>query len=378
MLRVVAGVLVWLMVAVAPGMAQQRAPSQDEPLMGSEDSPAAVTAAPAEAPVATAPAPPGFGGDDGVYRILVIGDGLAGGLGAGMTRMSVGDTRFEIANRYNEFASLMRPAVYDWADAVGKIAAVKPYDAAVILMGTNDRQDWRDGNFRYAFGTPQWTAAYEAQLDRLLEAVKATGMKIYWVALPPFGDPGFDADMQTLAALQKKHVEAKGGVLLDVRAALLAPDGSYTDKGLDENGIERKLRERDGITFFKQGNNRFGILVMNALKAAEHLPDAGGAAAPAQPVPDVAVTPAPPAVAAPDAAGTPVFAQQGLDGNDMSFEAASVREAKAEANPAPGEPHKVIAAATGSKSELLMVQGSVAAPPAGRLDDFSYTPPPAN
>jgi uncharacterized protein len=390
MLRVLWLLVLVSMLAMAPAMAQDAAKPADAPLMGSdavapqEPQPTAPQAIAAPAQQTTLAATPAFGGEDGVYRILVIGDALAGGLGNGMARMSVDDTRFEIANRFNEFASLMRPGNYDWPEAVSKIAAVKPYDAAVILMGINDRQDWRNGNIRYAFNTPQWIAAYEQQLDRLLDSVKAGGMKIYWVAMPPFGDSGFENDMQALAAIQKKRVEAKGGVVLDVRASLFGPDGKYTDRGLDEVGVDRRIRESDGITFFKQGNNRFGILVMAALRAAEHVPDIDGtppavAAAPSET--PVAIPPQEQASVQPTAPadpGTPVFGQQGLDGGDISFDASSVEEAKPAPAAVPSATPivpKVLAAAAGSKSEQLLVHGSVTEAPAGRFDDFSYTPP---
>ena len=378
MLRVFISLVVALFIAVMPAVAQDAAAPQDKPVMGSE------ATAPAVTPVQASTV---FGGEDGLYRVLVIGDGLAGGLGNGMARMSVNDTRFEIANRFNEFASLTRPGNYDWPEALSKIAAVKPYDAAVILMGVNDRQDWRNGNIRYAFNTPQWIAAYEQQLDRLLDGVKAGGMKIYWVDMPPFADSGFENDMRALAAIQKKRVEAKGGVVLDVRASLFGPDGKYTDRGLDEVGVDRRIRESDGITFFKQGNNRFGILIMAALRAAEHLPDApdvpGIVETEPTAAPQDATAPAEQQAivqpAAPADPGTPVFGQQGLDGGDLSFDANSVADAKlAPSTPdAKAEAPKAIAAAAGSQSEQLLVHGSVSEAPIGRFDDFSYTPPAA-
>jgi uncharacterized protein len=387
MLRFFITCFVALVMLALPAYAQNATPAPDAPLMGSEATPPPTQQTAVTPPIAST-APPIFGGEDGLYRVLVIGDALAGGLGNGMARMSVADKRFEIANRFNEFASLMRPGNYDWPEAVGKIAVVKPYDAAVILMGINDRQDWRNGNIRYAFNTPQWISAYEQQLDRLLDSVKAGGMKIYWVAMPPFGEPGFEADMVALSAIQKKRVEAKGGVVLDVRASLLGPDGKYTDRGLDEDGVDRRIRESDGITFFKQGNNRFGILMMAALRAAEKVPDADGSlpvvatAPPATPSETPAATPQQQASVQPTAPaepGTPVFGQQGLDGGEISFDASSVEEAKpVVAAPAVvSEAAKVIAAAAGSKSEQLLVHGSVTEAPAGRFDDFSYTPPAA-
>ena len=199
---------------------------------------------------------------DDTYRILVIGDALAGGLGAGLSRMAEPEPRFEIVNRFQETSGIARPEVYDWAKSLPKIMEGKDFKAVVVLLGANDRQAIREGDFRLVFNTPEWTAAYEAKVDELLDVLNGAGVKVFWVSIPPMGDAKYDADMQILAALQKQEVQSKGQIYVDLRGAFLGPDGNYTDKGPDDTGEVRKLRSRDGVTFFKQGNNRFGQLLL--------------------------------------------------------------------------------------------------------------------
>lgn len=364
--------MVLLVLASMGASAQSADPAVQEPLMGSEASPQVPVMA--ETPPAQVPGTPaGFGGEDGIYRILVVGDSLAGGLGAGMSRMVQDDPRFEIVNRFNESSGLARPEFYDWAASIPKIMQSKPFDAAVVLIGVNDRQDFRDGTVRYPFKSPEWVTSYDGQTDKTLDALKSQGVKIYWISLPPMADPVFDADMQFVSDMQRKRVAAKGGQYINVRPFFLAPDGSYVDRGKDDTGADRKLRSRDGITFFKQGNNRFGQLVIGAIKALENVGEA-------EATPVIAALPdATPPLANPQMSTSPIFGQEGLDGNAITFDASSV-DATPDAAPQvaaakSGSAVEGSQAMKGSQSERLLTEGAAMAAPPGRFDDFSYTPP---
>src|SRR6185436_5821235 len=247
---------------------------------------------------------------DDTYRILVIGDALAGGLGAGLSRMTDSETRFEIVNRFQETSGIARPEVYDWTESLPKIMEGKDFHAVVVLLGANDRQAIREGDFRLVFNTPEWTAAYEAKIDELLDVLNSAGVKVFWVSIPPMGDAKYDADMQILAALQKREVQSKGQIYVDLRGAFLGPDGNYTDKGPDDTGEVRKLRSRDGVTFFKQGNNRFGQLLLAEIKRVI----GAGQIETAPTTPPVITLPSP-AVAI-----IPTFGQKNIDGTSVTFQ----------------------------------------------------------
>ena len=305
---------------------------------------------------------------DDTYRILVIGDALAGGLGAGLSRMAEPEPRFEIVNRFQEVSGIARPEVYDWAESLPKIMEGKEFDSVVILLGANDRQSIRSGDFRLVFNTPEWTSAYKAMTDKLLDVLSAAGVKVFWVSIPPMGDAKYEADMQVLAALQKQEVQGKGAVYVDLHGAFLGSDGNYTDKGPDDTGEVRKLRSRDGVTFFKQGNNRFGQLVLAEIKRVI------GAS-------QFETTPAfTPAITLPSAAVTvvPMFGQKNTDGSSVTFQPDSklISELSRVLSgniviPAISRSDIV----PGSEAEKLFILGLAAQAPAGRFDDFSYAKP---
>jgi hypothetical protein len=305
---------------------------------------------------------------DDTYRILVIGDALAGGLGAGLSRMAEPEPRFEIVNRFQETSGIARPEIYDWPASLPKIMEGKEFDAVVVLMGAYDRQAIREGDFRLVFNTPEWKAAYEVKIDELLDVLNAAGLKVFWVAIPPMGDAKYEADMKLVAALQKQEVLSKGQVYVDLRSAFLTPDGEYTDKGPDETGEVQRLRSRDGIAFLRLGNNRFGQLLLAEIKrviGAGQI-DTTPTSAPKVDLPSPAV------------AAVPLFGQDSGDGTSFTFQPDAKRISEM-ARVVAGE--IVVPAISradivpGSEAEKLFILGQAQPAPAGRFDDFSYVKP---
>jgi uncharacterized protein len=325
---------------------------------------------------AVLPEQPMFGSEVEVEntRILVIGDALGGGLGAGLTRMAELETGFEVTNRFKEESGVARPEVHDWGVAIPKLLEGDAFDAVVVLLGSNDRQAIRLDTLRFAFDSPEWVAAYKARTDRILDALLAAGVKVYWVSIPPMADPEYDAAMRRIADLQRERVEAKGAKFVDIRKAFLNPDGSYTDSGPGDEGIVRRLRSRDGVTFFKQGNNRMGQLVLAAIKEgmAEEVPPQGGEAAAGK-------------SDGPPLSIVPLFGQAAADGAAVTMRPQEVKVADllpkaSEITSAPGPGARLAGlralAVPGSAAEMLFSVGQMPPPPAGRADDFNYTPAP--
>ena len=309
-----------------------------------------------------------------VYRVLVIGDALAGGLGSGLSRILENDIQYDVAFRVNESSGIARPELYDWASAIPSIVEGKNYDAAVLLMGTNDRRDILLNDQTFPFQSEPWSKAYRINTDKLLDVLKANGLQVYWAGLPPMGDPQYDKDMKFVTAIHKERTEAKGEVFVDLYQPLIGADGAYTDRGADDTGEVRRLRSRDGVTFYKQGNNRLGQIVLGAIKVRqadavfEHTTAA------------TADTPLYPE--------TPLFGQEGDNGEAVVFEsgmvAAAIKKGNEEkvasqdvAGPAllPEQPSRPRIAPEGSAADSLFTLGRAGAAAPGRFDDFSFSAP---
>ncbi len=305
---------------------------------------------------------------DDTYRILVIGDALGGGLGAGLSRMAEPEPRFEIVNRFQETSGIARPEVYDWPASLPKIMEGKEFKAVVVLLGAYDRQAIREGDFRLVFNTSEWKAAYEAKIDELLDVLNAAGLKVFWVAIPPMGDAKYEADMKIVAALQKQEVLSKGQVYVDLRSAFLTPDGEYTDKGTDETGEVSRLRSRDGIAFLRLGNNRFGQLLLAEIKRVI-------GTGPIETTPSLSPKVDLPS---PEIAVVPLFGQDNGDGTFVAFQPDEKLISELAKVVAGDIIVKAISRSDivpGSEAEKLFILGQAQPAPAGRFDDFSYTKP---
>ena len=180
--------------------------------------------------------------------------------------------------------------------------------------------------------------------------------------------PQYDADLKVIAGLQRERVEARGFAYLDFGAQFSNPDGSYTDTGADETGTIRKLRGKDGISFFKAGNNKLAQLVLQAIESGKH----------DRPAPRAVVTVAEP-VAPPEKPNVPLFGQSLLLGGTLTFEPEDIRVdalVMAGAGMMPSAAFEAIRGLTlpGSGAEKLLRRGEVAPAPTGRADDFSVPP----
>lgn len=318
-----------------------------------------------------------------VKRVLIIGDQLAGGMGAGLIRMAESDNTIQVVNRFNESSGLARPEIYDWAAAIPKITEGKNINSAIVLMGLNDRRDIRLADKVLKFGSPEWNTLYQSRVDALLDALTAQHIQVFWMGEPPMGDPALDADMQNLTALVRDRLIAKGAGFIDLRAPFANPQGGYTDRGSDENGTDRRLREANGVTFFKMGNNRLGQIALAAVKSGGQLPNVASA------VPVVPLVPAPLANAAPvpkletskpenpkPENNGPIFGQEGMeDLNTVAVQGSKALTAAVEQDRAVKAAQAAssigIGAAKGSNAEALFTKGLAGAPPAGRFDDFT-------
>jgi hypothetical protein len=356
---IVAAVLLW----VLPAQAQ----TADMPVMGSSATSSKTDQqVPAE--------------EKTVTTILSIGDAIGGGLGAGLARTTEPGGDYDVSIRFNEESGLARPEVYDWPATVPKILEGNDYDVIVVMLGANDRQTIRDGAMRYDFGTPEWTATYTSQANLLLDQLAAAKARVIWVAPPPMKDPEYDAAMRSIAALQKELVERRGMAYLDLRPQFTNPDGSYTDTFTDATGNAVKLRGRDGISFFKSGNNRMGELVLAAIVAGE-APVAPPADAPTPEktsrldIPELNKTDS---EAMPGA--VPMFGQAVMDSEPYTVQpegvtANAILLAAGDLGPEAALKTLRDIAPTGSGAERLFKLGSPEPAPAGRADDFTAPAP---
>ncbi|MDQ0468258.1 SGNH/GDSL hydrolase family protein [Labrys wisconsinensis] len=318
----------------------------------------------------------------------VIGDSLADLLAGGLSTQFADRPDIAVVSRTKASSGLVRDDFYDWDKELAKVlASGDTIAAAVILIGSNDRQPLRDNGTTYDLDTDAWRAAYVKRVDGMLAQLKAKGIKTVWVGLPPMRSPSLSAGMVSFNAIYRERCEAAGCTYVDIWDSFVNDDGDYAVSGPDLNGQITKLRLGDGVHFSKAGAQvaahyveRELRRVLNAAPAAAAPPPTALLAPTDKEAPAAAGAPAPGAALEAPEPEKPEFgpvqpldpveptAGGGLLGGAPAGPAQVATTARTA--PAPFPPNADPSAAR------VLLRGEALAPKEGRADDFRWPRPP--
>jgi hypothetical protein len=260
-------------------------------------------------------------------RALVLGDSMADWLGYGLEEtFAESDTdpgEWAVTRKHRTGSTLIRgtPRDVDWVQAAKETLAAE--QAAVVLMmiglgdrqpireeaaaqdGANEQTDARPGTRRttrvvtHEFRSERWVELYTERIDSIIAALKAKGVPVFWVGLPPINGPRARSDLAFLNEIFKARAEKAGIVYVDVWDGFIEESGVFSSFGPDVMGQRRRLRSADGIHFTDAGAVKLAHFVDReikrilsrsipvALPAPQEVPDA----APSGPAPRPVVGP---------------------------------------------------------------------------------------
>ncbi len=204
--------------------------------------------------------------DADAKKILVVGDYVGGGLAWGLEQELADETKLAVVDRSNSGSGLIRPDFYDWNKSLPEILNREKPDIVIVALGSNDRQQLRVGNERFAIRSDEWEKGYLARVDGLVETLKVYGRPFFWVGAPPVRNEAISADMAYLNGLFKAHVEAGGGSFVDIWNGFADANGAFISAGPDAEGQVRPLRTGDGINFTRAGRVKLGFFVQRDLR----------------------------------------------------------------------------------------------------------------
>jgi hypothetical protein len=309
---------------------------------------------------------------ESTFTALVIGDSLGTLLGQGLTEAFADQPEVTILRKARENTGLVRDDYFDWAKGVRDLVAGNDkINIAIMMVGSNDRQQIRDGSVSLDNRLPRW------------KVFKDKKIPLVWVGLPIMKSERFSADMESFNEIYQDRAGKAGATFVDTWEAFLDDRGQFAAYGPDVNGQFQKLRSGDGVHFTKPGARKLAHFVESEIRHA--IEDARPQAVP-QVAAIVPVNPAPsatkpasgpsqappgpivalPAPAAPAAVVIPVKPAAGpvspLTGPVISPGGMLVtRSAK------PGAP-----AGSQAVVERAIVQGQPFEARPGRADDFSW------
>jgi hypothetical protein len=209
---------------------------------------------------------------DQPINFVIMGDSLANGLHQGLTRLNKENETVNFVKKSKVNTGFVRVDRYDWNKAAVKLAKTNDYQAAVVLIGLNDLQSFREKGKAYHYKTEGWVERYRERTERMMRDLKEAGLAVYWVSIPIVTPKHYQDDYRYLNTFYKEAAEKIGVRYVDTWAPLAGKNGEYSPFWKDAEGKQVEIRRRDGVHFTTNGYLIFaGIvndIITNDLKAA--------------------------------------------------------------------------------------------------------------
>ncbi|MGZ5854556.1 MAG: SGNH/GDSL hydrolase family protein [Xanthobacteraceae bacterium] len=218
----------------------------------------------------------------------------------------------------------------------------------------------RNASGAYEFKTEKWVELYAKRVDETIAALKAKGVPVFWVGLPPVRGARSMSEVAFLNEIFRSRAEKAGITYIDVWDGFVDEGNRFAQQGPDFEGQIRKLRTPDGVHFTQPGARKLAHYVDKEIRRA--MTPTGPVAIPipvdpnaAQPT--IGTAPTPGAVIARPLAGPVIPLNASTDNTDSDE----------------------LAGATGARQSLtdaaatrVLVRGEALPVPAGRADDFVW------
>ena len=202
---------------------------------------------------------------DGIYKIVVLGDSLADGLYQGLTQLNKDNDQFKTSRMSRVNTGLVRVDRYDWNKGAKEIAASGNFQIAIVLLGLNDMQSFRENGKAYHFQTKGWVERYQARIEEMMGDLKAAKLAVYWTGIPITAPRKFQEEYGYLNAFYQQAAQKLGVRFVDTWDRLADEEGAYSPFWRGADGKLQEIRNKDGVHFTPGGYQIFAGIVNDTL-----------------------------------------------------------------------------------------------------------------
>jgi hypothetical protein len=155
---------------------------------------------------------------------------------------------------------------FDWRAGWGRILDDNQPDVVIFLAGPWDTASITVDGAALAYGSADWRAWYDAELDDFVRLVHGTGAHLVWLTAPTYGPVPTAEDVGPVNdAFRAVATRWPDVVVVDTAHALAGPDGGYSQYLAGPDGPE-EARKDDGLHFCPAGAARVADAVLPALR----------------------------------------------------------------------------------------------------------------
>jgi len=198
---------------------------------------------------------------DDASTVLVLGDFMAAGLSDGLDAAFAQSPGVAIVKRTNGSSGLVRNDYYDWPESLPAILDEVRPAIAVVMIGSNDRQQMRVDSGQMRVGSDGWVNAYETRVRAVANAVRSRDIPLLWVGAPPFRSPSMSADILAFNGIFRSVAADADGEFIDIWDGFVDENGKFVFSGSDIKGQTVRLRASDGIGMTQAGRRKLAFYV---------------------------------------------------------------------------------------------------------------------
>jgi hypothetical protein len=201
-------------------------------------------------------------------RVLIIGDSIGLDLGGPLQYDLAQTGVVSAALDARESTGLTRPDYFNWPAELQTDLKATQAQVVVVMMGANDAQDFL-GPPDVPYTSPQWNNLYAQRASQFMQIAQSAGAGVYWVGMPPMQNPGLNAQMSDINAVDQRQAQLEKPAVdfIPTTKALGTPQGGYTAFVTDSSGQIVDARAPDGTHITSGGGQILAQLVINTLRS---------------------------------------------------------------------------------------------------------------
>lgn len=180
-------------------------------------------------------------------NILLIGDSIMAGIGPSIKKEIIDRIDGSVSLHAQVATGLARPDVFDWQQELEILLSGEKFDTVIMMLGTNDNQDFFEQGNILSYGTPDWVKAYNTRLANLMHTACTQSKQAIWMSLPPMRSESFNRKVIRINNWAKRQSKKYPCMTyLDIDRVIGDSDGNFTSYQKIGDGME-KVRMVDGI-----------------------------------------------------------------------------------------------------------------------------------
>lgn len=196
-------------------------------------------------------------------RVLILGDSIMVSVGPVIKKDVDAKLLGQAVVKARVATGLARPDVFDWRRELRDSITGKRFDYIVMMLGTNDSQDFADAGRILYYGTPEWVKTYNERVAGMMDTACQGARKAIWIGLPPMQSPAFNRKVVRINSWAKRQADRFPCVKYMALESVLGDEkGQFAGYRRIADTVE-KVRMVDGIHITAKGGHLISDILID-------------------------------------------------------------------------------------------------------------------